>query len=319
MVSYGGAITACARAGRVNEALRLVAELRSNEAQAAEAAVRGTPLTRDVSNVRDHKPSMQKKNGSSMRSNVSNMREDSADSGATTTGGVKSPGKALGRIQSNVQSSGESRRSGTFPLPLPNLVTYSAALFACLKVGDVHRGTELLDEMIAAGIKPNRIHCDTLIAAWSAAGEPERAISVMRRLQEHNGFEPSLDTFEAIVWGHAQVCMDRGMGRSDERGVENSLGNSSFVFVLFRDAYVTKKCFKAVMLRGVYWVMGAKTNSVRCCYRIDSSKWVCGCSSALHTNKMYCPISVMVCEDLFTLNISISRLSAFPVTLERGG
>lgn len=52
VVSYGGAITACARAGRVEEALRLVAELRSNQARATQAAVRGTPPSRDVTSVR---------------------------------------------------------------------------------------------------------------------------------------------------------------------------------------------------------------------------------------------------------------------------
>lgn len=52
-----------------------------------------------------------------------------------------------------------------FPLPLPNLVTYSSALFACLKAGEVARGGELLEEMIGAGIQPNDVHCDTMVAA----------------------------------------------------------------------------------------------------------------------------------------------------------
>lgn len=54
---------------------------------------------------------------------------------------------------------------GAAGLVLPNLVTYSAALFACLKAGEVWRGAELLNEMIAAGIQPNAIHCDTMVAA----------------------------------------------------------------------------------------------------------------------------------------------------------
>ncbi|CAN0522350.1 unnamed protein product, partial [Ectocarpus sp. 8 AP-2014] len=37
----------------------------------------------------------------------------------------------------------------------PNVVAYSAGLFACLKAGDVARGAELLDEMISAGLRPN--------------------------------------------------------------------------------------------------------------------------------------------------------------------
>lgn len=102
VVSYSSAITACARAKRVDEALNLLSELRFNEAQAAAAAVRG------------------------------------------------------GR------STGRRPRVG---LPVPNLVAYSAGLFACLKAGDVARGAELLDEMIAAGLQPNKIHCDTMVAA----------------------------------------------------------------------------------------------------------------------------------------------------------
>lgn len=102
VVSYASAITACARARRVDEALGLLSELRVNEAQAAAAAVRG---------------------------------------------GLRNGG---------------GRRAG---LPVPNVVAYSAGLFACLKAGDVARGAELLDEMIAAGLRPNKIHCDTMVAA----------------------------------------------------------------------------------------------------------------------------------------------------------
>lgn len=102
VVSYSSAITACARAERVDEALSLLSELRLNEAQAAAAAVRG------------------------------------------------------GR------TAGAGPRVG---FPVPNLVAYSAGLFACLKAGDVARGAELLDEMIAAGLQPNKIHCDTMVAA----------------------------------------------------------------------------------------------------------------------------------------------------------
>lgn len=173
MVSYGGAITACARAGRVEEALRLVAELRANEARVTDAAVRGKTATRDKLYVRG-KPT----------------------SSRAITGGMNNVG---GRGAGELRNDG-----GAYALPLPNLVTYSAALFACLKAGEVHRGTELLGEMIASGIKPNDIHCDTMVAAWSAAGEPDRALSIMKRLQMH-GFEPSLGTFEALVWGFAQV------------------------------------------------------------------------------------------------------------------
>lgn len=104
VVSYASAITACARASRVEEALNLLSELRVNEAQEAAATVRG---------------------------------------GVT-------------------KGDGGRRRVG---VPVPNLVTYSAGLFACLKVGDVPRGAELLDEMMAAGLQPNKIHCDTMVAA----------------------------------------------------------------------------------------------------------------------------------------------------------
>lgn len=110
VVSYGGAITACARAGRVDEALELVAELRVNEATVVAAAVRG--------------------------------------------GGGDGGGGGAGR-----------GAKGGEGLPVPNLVTYSAGLFACLKAGEVPRGAELLDEMIAAGVQPNSIHCDTMVAA----------------------------------------------------------------------------------------------------------------------------------------------------------
>lgn len=102
VVSYSSAITACARAKRVDEALDLLSELRFNEVQVAAAAVR------------------------------------------------------------DGRGGGGGPRVG---FPVPNLVAYSAGLFACLKAGDVARGAELLDEMIAAGLQPNKIHCDTMVAA----------------------------------------------------------------------------------------------------------------------------------------------------------
>lgn len=43
-----------------------------------------------------------------------------------------------------------------------------------------------------------------VVCRWSAEGEPVRAVALMKRLQAH-GFEPSLYTYETIVWGFAQV------------------------------------------------------------------------------------------------------------------
>lgn len=99
-------IHSCAHAGRVDEALDLLSELRSNESKAAAAAA--------------------------------------------------ARGKGRGG-----QGGGDMRRA----LPVPNLVIYSSAIYACLKAGEVPRGTELLEEMIASGIPPNDIHCDAIIAA----------------------------------------------------------------------------------------------------------------------------------------------------------
>lgn len=60
---------------------------------------------------------------------------------------------------------GRRRRAAGASLPVPNLITYSATLYACLKAGEVHRGGEVLEDMIADGFQPNTIHCDTVIAA----------------------------------------------------------------------------------------------------------------------------------------------------------
>lgn len=62
------------------------------------------------------------------------------------------------------EKEGRGRAAGV-SLPVPNLITYSATLYACLKAGEVHRGGEVLEDMIAAGFQPNAIHCDTVIAA----------------------------------------------------------------------------------------------------------------------------------------------------------
>lgn len=39
---------------------------------------------------------------------------------------------------------------------------------------------------------------------WAAAGEPEKAVTLVKRLRSH-GFLPSLATYETLVWGFAQV------------------------------------------------------------------------------------------------------------------
>lgn len=46
------------------------------------------------------------------------------------------------------------------------------------------------------------------VCRWSAEGEPRRAVALMKRLQTH-GFEPSLYTYETVVWGFAQVSSSR--------------------------------------------------------------------------------------------------------------
>lgn len=149
-VVYNSAIDACSVRGDWSTALRLLGEMKDGSAGAASPDVvsYGGAITACARAGR-------------ARQALQLMAELRANEARATEAAVR------GRDRSAPARGWreEGGRSAVASLPLPNLVTYSATLFACLKAGEVHRGGEVLEEMIAAGFQPNTIHCDTLIAA----------------------------------------------------------------------------------------------------------------------------------------------------------
>ena len=78
---------------------------------------------------------------------------------------------------------------------------------------DAHSNETNTDQFCCGndGTSGDRTSISPRSCRWSAEGEPVRAVALMKRLQAH-GFEPSLYTYETIVWGFAQVRRNRKYG-----------------------------------------------------------------------------------------------------------
>ena len=58
----------------------------------------------------------------------------------------------------------------------PNIITYSAAISACEKSGQVEKCLDLLDEMKADGVVPDVIAYWTIIHACEEGGQADKAV-----------------------------------------------------------------------------------------------------------------------------------------------
>ncbi|CAM9604254.1 unnamed protein product, partial [Ectocarpus sp. 12 AP-2014] len=196
--NYSAAMDACGKAGRQREALALLEHMRKAGVRADTACYNAAIDACSV--AMDWTAALQLLQ--EMKLGVAGAASGGAPGGGGTAGVEAPPPPDVVSYASAITACARARRVDE-ALGLLSELRVNEAQAAAAAAGDVARGAELLDEMIAAGLRPNKIHCDTMVAAWSAEGKPERAVSLMRRLQSH-GFEPSLFTYETIVWGFAK-------------------------------------------------------------------------------------------------------------------
>lgn len=166
---------ACAKAGRRDEALALLGEMRRASVRPDTVAYNSAI---DACSVIGDWQAALRLLGQMKEGTLAAPRPDVVSYGGAITACARA-GRAdealnlVAELRTNearataaaVRGNGALLQGEEEELPLPNMVTYSAALFACLKAGEVPRAGELLEEMMAAGIKPNGVHCDTMVAA----------------------------------------------------------------------------------------------------------------------------------------------------------
>lgn len=161
---------ACGKAGRQQEALSLLAEMRRvrirPDAVAYNSAIDACSVAGDWATAL--KLLLEMKEGTDAAPPPDVVSYGGAVTACARGGRVNEALDLVRELQGNearvkaMRMRGEEKGKG---LPVPNLVVYSSALFACLKAGEVERGGMLLEDMMSAGIQPNGIHCATMIAA----------------------------------------------------------------------------------------------------------------------------------------------------------
>ncbi|CAM9430955.1 unnamed protein product, partial [Discosporangium mesarthrocarpum] len=87
--------------------------------------------------------------------------------------------------------------------PVPDVMAYSAAFYACLQAGQPNRGLALLDEMLVEKMGVNEVHCRAVITSLASMGRPDQALSFMEKMPRL-GLEIPIGCFEAVVSGFAQ-------------------------------------------------------------------------------------------------------------------
>jgi len=179
VVSYSAAISACEKAGRADDALALLDELK-------------------VRAQRD--PSMRPSVVTYSAAIAACAKAGRADDALELFDELK----ALARHDSSMR---------------PNVVTYSAAIAACGKAGLVDRATTLLAELndVAArdpSIRPDIVAYNAAIVACAKGGRPEQAHALLtdaQRLAVHGApTRPNATTYSAVISAYA------GSGRSEQ-------------------------------------------------------------------------------------------------------
>ncbi|KAF3685970.1 hypothetical protein T459_17541 [Capsicum annuum] len=80
---------------------------------------------------------------------------------------------------------------------LPDVFTYTILISSYCRI---ERASELLDDMVKRGIAPNRITYNSFIRYYSATNEIDKAIEMLRKMQEMNhGVLPSNSSYTPII------------------------------------------------------------------------------------------------------------------------
>ena len=90
-------------------------------------------------------------------------------------------------------------------VPLPNMITYSAAISACEKGTQWERALELFDELKGRGIKPDLLIYIATISACGAGAQCEPALALFEEMKRR-GIEPTVPAYGAILSACAKAA-----------------------------------------------------------------------------------------------------------------
>lgn len=178
-VCFNSVVTACAKSGRWEEAVGLLAEMLASSSSsscsprttaAPAAGTRGshTPAgTREING------------GGGMRARGS--RSPATATATAVRGNVRSGGGG-----GNAENLKRPARAGRFYCR-PNVVTYNAAIQACGSAGRWREALTLLRGMLSEKISPNATSFTSAIASCGFAGEWQQALGLLRAVKDING------------------------------------------------------------------------------------------------------------------------------------
>ncbi|KAK1586956.1 hypothetical protein Q3G72_007979 [Acer saccharum] len=82
---------------------------------------------------------------------------------------------------------------------IPDIVTYNCLIDGCCKTYRIGRALELFDDMGKKGCVPNRVTYNSFIRYYSAVNEIDKAVEMMRRMQNMNHGVPTSSSYTPII------------------------------------------------------------------------------------------------------------------------
>ncbi|CAM9219017.1 unnamed protein product, partial [Scytosiphon promiscuus] len=89
--------------------------------------------------------------------------------------------------------------------PAPDLLLYAVAIKACAWGKRWRQALRLLDEMTAAGVKPNVVVINTALSACAKCGQVARAAQLLEEMQEKYGVAPDVRSYNSLMSGHERA------------------------------------------------------------------------------------------------------------------
>ncbi|XP_050212470.1 pentatricopeptide repeat-containing protein At1g77405 [Mercurialis annua] len=82
---------------------------------------------------------------------------------------------------------------------VPDVVTYNCLIDGCCKTYRIERALELFEDMNRRGCVPNRITYNSFIRYYSAVNETDKAVEMLRKMQEVNHGLPTSSSYTPII------------------------------------------------------------------------------------------------------------------------
>ena len=93
----------------------------------------------------------------------------------------------------------------------PDQITYTALMDACSRANQMGRVSEVLQDMVARGVPPDLITCNTIINGYVRSNLPELAVELVELVANQPSLVPDECTFRPIL----ELCVSSGGAHLD--------------------------------------------------------------------------------------------------------